>query len=313
MVRRFAFLVVIVGTFLSGCGQATPQDTFTPPPTGLITPYQTSTPTKVIPTATIKVTMPVTPTLTPTPLIYTLKGDETMLEIAYQFGIDWRDLQAANPQVDPHYMGPGLQLIIPIAQKTPEVQPTPTPMAVKVKQTACYPTGDGGAWCIVTIQNNQKISIENLSAWIGLYNPGGKLMSSQVAYAPLNILQPGSIIPLMAYFNPPIPDQYQVQSEMLSGLAVADDESRYLDLKSKVNRVEISTDGLQAEVNGEVILPAEMAAPTRLWVLAVAYDSSGEIVGARKWKSDGEVNFEITVYSLVGAIDHVEVLVEARP
>jgi len=310
--RRFAPLLVIILILVSACSQASPQATATVAPTGLITPYLTTTPTRAVPTATIKVTVPVTPSPTPTPVIYTLKGDETMIEIAYQFGIDWRDLQAANPDVDPHYMGPGLQLIIPITQKTPEAQPSPTPVAVNVKQTDCYPTGDGGAWCIVAIQNSQAMTIENLSAWIGLYSPSGQLLISQVAYAPLNILRPGSTMPLMAYFTPPLPDQYQVKGEMLSGIAVADGDPRYLDLEAEVNEVEISADGMQVEVKGEVPLPAEMATPTQLWVVVVAYDVSGNIVGMRRWKSGGELEFDITLYSLAGTIDHTEVLIEAR-
>jgi hypothetical protein len=47
--------------------------------------------------------------------------------------------------------------------------------------------------------------------------------------------------------------------------------------------------------------------------LAVAYDSDGNIVGARKWKSAGEKEFEFTVFSVAGAIDHIEMLSEARP
>ena len=313
MVKRIALFVVIVGMILGGCSQPTIKVTITVSPTGMITPYHTTTPTKTIPTATIKVTIPVTPSPTPTPFIYTLKGDETMLGIAYQFGIDWRDLQAANPQVDPHYMGPGLQLIIPIAQKTPEEQPTPTPVPVNIKQTSCYPTGEAGAWCIIAIQNTQKMSIENLSAWIGLYNGTGELITSQIAYAPLNILRPGNSMPLMVYIDPPIPDMYQVQSEVLSGQAIADEDPRYLDLNTKVNEVVIGSDGTQAEVRGEVVLPADMATPTQVWVLVVAYNGSGDIVGTRKWKSGGETRFDVTVYSLAGVIDRVEVLIEARP
>jgi LysM repeat protein len=313
MMQKIALLLVILAIWLSGCSQVTQQATPTVKPTELITPYHTPTSTRAIPTATIKVTVPVTPLPTPTPLIYTLKGDETMLGIAYQFGIDWKDLQAANPDVDPHYMGPGLQLVIPVAQKTPEVQPTPTAVPANIEQTDCYPTGDGGAWCIVAIHNDQEVSIENLSAWIGLYSLGGELITSQVAYAPLNILRPGDSMPLMALFSAPLPNQYQVQSEVLSGLPVADEDPRYIDLQAKVNEVKISQDGSQAEVKGEVILPGSTTSTAQLWILVVAYDPSGNIVGVRKWKSGSETEFDVTVYSLAGAIEHAEVLIEARP
>ena len=236
-----------------------------------------------------------------------------MLGIAYQFGISLQNLQAANPEVDPHFMGEGLKLIIPINQEIPETLPTPTPLPVKANQPKCYRAGDGGVWCIVSVTNEMETSLENLSVWIGLYNAQGEIITSQVAYAPLNILRPGSTMPLMAYFAPPLPEAFQAQSEVLSSLEVAIDDTRYLDLQVRIGTAEISQDGRQALVDGEVLSSNEATAISQLWALTVAYDANGDIVGARKWKSEGETRFEITVYSLAGRIDHVEVLTEARP
>jgi hypothetical protein len=120
-------------------------------------------------------------------------------------------------------------------------------------------------------------------------------------------------MPLMAYFSPPLPDDFQAKSEVLSGLAVASNDTRYLDLQVKADQVEINQDGKQAVIRGEVVLQENEPTPTQLWVLAVAYDSNGDIVGVRKWKSVGETSFEITAYSMAGLIDHVEVLTEGRP
>jgi LysM repeat protein len=313
MVRRIATLIAGLGLLLSSCSQVTVQATSTIIPTGLLTPYQTVTPSPIQPTATIKVTIPVTPSPTATPFFYTVKGNDTMISIAYQFGISLVELQAANPKVDPHFMGEGMKLIIPINGGTPEAQPTPTPMPVHTNQPKCYTAGDGGVWCVVALKNELETSLENLSAWIGLYDAQGDIITNQVAYAPLNILRPGSTMPLMAYFAPPLPIDFQTQSAVLSGLPVATDDKRYLDLQVKVGKVEINKDGSQAVASGEVIIPDGTPTLSQLWVLAVAYDAKEEIVGARKWKSAGETHFDITVYSLAGKIDHVEVLTEARP
>lgn len=315
--RKTASMIVLViagvGLVLSSCSQATIQATSTPEATGLLTPYLTVTSSPVLPSATVKVAIPVTPSPTPTPIIYTVKGDDTMLSIAYQFGISWEELQAANPEVDPHYMGNGLKLIIPIGGELPESLPTPTPIAVHAKQPKCYPAGDGGTWCVISIKNETETNVENLSAWIGLYNLKGDLIANQVAYAPLNILRTGKTIPLMAYFAPPLPDGYQAQCEILSGLPVGADDTRYLDLDIEVGVVKTSDDGSNAQVSGDVIVPDSTQSISQIWILAVAYDVNENIIGARKWKSDGETHFEITVYSLSGTIDHVEVLIEARP
>lgn len=306
-------VVLGVGLILSGCSQATSQASSTSIPTGILTPYQTVSPSPTNPRATIQVIIPITPAPTATPIFYIVKGEDTMLSIAYQFGISWQELQAANPKVDPRAMGEGLKLIIPSVGDTPETLPTATPVPVNVKAPICYPAGDGGAWCVASITNALETSLENLSVWIGLYNPNGEIIASQEAYAPLNILRPGSSMPLMAYFTPPLPDVYQAQSEVLSGLAVAADDARYVDLQARVDKVEISQDGNQATVSGEVITSGETPGLTQLWALAVAYDAKGDIVGKRKWKSGGEMQFEISVYSLGGKIDRVEMLVEARP
>jgi LysM repeat protein len=311
--RRITSFLVGVGMLLSGCTQATVQATTTATLKGVLTPYHTLTPSPLIPTATIEVTIPVTPIPTPTPFIYVVKNDDTMLGIAFQFGIKLEDLQAANPTVDPHFMGAGLKLIIPISTEIPQVLPTPSSAPVETDQPRCYRTGDGGAWCIMALHNEQKSSIENLSVWMGLYDRAGNNLSSQTAYPPLNILAPGSTMPIMAYFSPPLPGEFQAQGEVLSALTVAADDQRYLNSQVNVETVDINPDGGGATVSGQVVLPDNSTVPSQLWVLAVAYDADGNIIGARKWKSAGEKEFEFTVFSVGGAIDHVEMLSEARP
>jgi LysM repeat protein len=313
MVHKFVILIIGLSIFLGGCSQATIQITPTTVPTGVLTPYQTMTPSPIQPTATIIVAIPVTPSPTATPILYTVKGNDTMLGIAYQFGISLEELKAANPKVDPHFMGEGLKLIIPISGKIPEELPTPTPMVVHTESPKCYPAGDGGVWCIVALRNDLETSLENLSIWIGLYTLHGEKITSQVAYAPMNILRPGKTIPLMAYFAPPIPIEFQAQYQVLSALSVTVKDVRYLDLQFNVGTVAINPDGSQVVVSGDVIVPEGTPTLSQLWVLIVAFDSNGDIVGARKWKSAGETHFDITAFSLAGKIDHVEVLIEARP
>ncbi len=298
---------------LTGCTQVTLQATSTIAPTGVLTPYLTITPSPQLPTVTIQVTIPVTPAPTPTPYLYTVKDKDTLLGIAIHFGIKLEDLQAANPTVDPHFMGKGLQLVIPIAEEIPAVVPTPTPVPVRMGQPHCYPAGDAGSWCIVAIQNDQEASLENLSVWMGLYNDNNENITSQVAYSQLNILRSGSTVPLMVYFAPPLPDEFRPQVELLSALPIPADDQRYIDSQVQLDGVDLTPDGSGAVVRGQVLLPENAPPLSQLWLLAVAYDAEGNIVGERKWKSAGETEFDFTVYSLAGAIDHVEVLSEARP
>jgi len=317
MARRIATVILVFGFVLTGCssgtGQGIPVITASSLPTGALTPFHTPTPEMATATPTLKAEIPVTPSPTATPFLHTLTDDDTLLGIAFQYGISLEDLQAANPGVDSHYLTVGNQIVIPIGGEITQTLATPTPIPIAVSGLQCHRAGDGGAWCIAAVHNDTPTSLENLSAGIAIYSGRGELIANQVAYAPLNILKPGQTMPLMAYFAPPLPDAFQAQSQLLSGLLVASGDARYLDLQPDFSPITISPDGRQAMVSGNFVLPEGTQTLSELWVLAVAYDSNGAIIGARTWKSTGETQFEITVYSLAGTIDHVDVLTEARP
>jgi hypothetical protein len=137
--------------------------------------------------------------------------------------------------------------------------------------------------------------------------------SNETVYSALNLVKPGDTNPLIIYFTPPVPEEFQVQSRLLSALEVIEDDPRYLQSRAEIDQVVINQDGSQAEVSGEVNLGDDNSVPSQVWALAVAYDANGNIIGSRKWESTGETKFSIIVYSLSGTIDHVEVLTEARP
>jgi len=240
-----------------------------------------------------------------------LKG-ETMLGIAFQYGISLEDLKAANPGVDPQFMSVGIQLIIPFSGDIPVAIPSLTPVPVEWKDPECYRTGDGGAWCILSVTNPLEINVENLSAWIGLYSILGENIGNKVAYAGLNLLRPGDTLPLMSYFPPPLPEKFKALGNVISGFAVDATDIRYLDLDAVVKKAEISIDGRQAAVSGEVNIPEGTPTPSQLWGMILAFDKDGNIIGARKWESSGETQFDLIVFSLGGIIDHVEVITEAR-
>jgi LysM repeat protein len=313
MIRRLSLAVIISVVFISGCSRATPLVTPTITPTGLLTPFISQTPKPITPTATLLVQIPETPAPTPTPFLYTVKNDDTMLGIAYEFGISLQELQAANPTVDPHYMGPGLQLVIPIGGEIPENLPTATAYPVDLEQPLCYLAGDGGVWCVAAIHNSQTISLENMAVWIGLYDSHGENITSQVAYSPMNILGPDSTMPFMAYFSPPVPADLIARGEILSAIAVESGDPRYIDAQVELRDMVINPDHSQETVRGVVVLPEDTPAPSQVWVLAVAYNAEGNIIGERKWKSAGDTQFELTVYSLGGMIDQVKFLTEVRP
>lgn len=314
--RKFASSAIGLVLFISGCSlmaAQAPSPTSTRMPTGFLSPYHTHTPQSATPIAIFEVTIPVTPSPTPTPFLHVITNDDTMLGLALRYGIKLEDLKAANPGVNPNAMSVGSKLVIPLNGIIVESVPTPTALPVQTSLPVCIETGDGSAWCIVGIRNVTESSLENLSAWVGLYDSQGENFVSQVAYAPLDILKPGDMMPLMAYFPAPLPDKYVARCEVLSALPVLAGDPRYLDAQVKTSAVEIIPAGNLATVTGQLLLPKGTATPSQVWVLVVAYDKENNIVGMRKWKSAGDTKFNTTVYSLGGVISHLEILAEARP
>jgi LysM repeat protein len=255
-----------------------------------------------------------TPVPTSTPFVYTIKSGDTFSELAEQFKISQDALRAVNPDVKPNSMSVGATLLIPDASSAAPSGATPTPVPVSVTQTVCHPTADGGLWCFALIQNSTSDFLENISAQLTLFNENNEAVVSQTAFLPLDMIPPGSSLPVYVFF-PNTAAHVTMQIQVLS--AIPSSGSRYLhaDLNNVVTQ--INWDGRTAKVSGEVALPAESKAATRVWVAAVAYDKGGQVVGVKRWEGGaiqpgGRIPFSFFVSSLGPTIDRVEYVVEAR-
>ena len=258
--------------------------------------------------------LPITPAPSPTPFTHVVVRGETMLGIALRYGVTLEALQAANPSIDPQFLSVDTTLIIPLGDEITFVASTPTPLPVKWSEPVCYRSGDDGAWCFVLVENHLDSALENLSAWIGLFGNDNEIVASQVAVGPMNILRPGQAMPLLAYFQSPLPLDITARAELLTAIAIPGDDGRYLDWPLTALNVEIMGDELrEARITGRIIQPAESATPGLVWVAAVAYDLSDQVVGVRKLENAGDLVIDLTVYSLGPAIDRIEVLTEIRP
>jgi hypothetical protein len=122
------------------------------------------------------------------------------------------------------------------------------------------------------------------------------------------------------------------QSSSLSALPISQDDTRYLPASFQPAEIAISSDGLSAQVAGQVLLPQTDPSAEAIWLVGVAYDAQGSPVGVRKWElispcsskaqaagtplpeaGCSQVPFEGVLYSLGPEIVRVEVLVQARP
>ncbi len=282
-----------------------------------LTPYLTLTPS---PTASPELGLVTAEAIlpSPTPFTYIIQSGDTMGALAQKFGVPLDALIAANPSISPNAMPVGAALLIPTDKNNPTGESTPTPIPFAITQIRCYPTLDNGMWCFALARNDSSDALENLSARISLLSADGGLLAAQDAIPPLNVLPPHSTIPLTAFFPSPAPASARPRAQILSSTILAPNDARYLPASIVNLLTEIAPDGRTARVSGQISLPANSAAANTIWVVAVAYDAAGRVVGFRRWEGSGltpggSLTFDLTVASLGSRVTRVEVFVEARP
>ena len=323
---RFAVMVGLAGMLiLAACAPSHVRPTVTLATQGRLTPYRSPTPSLTprpspLPSGSPPPPPTVTSTVTSTPFLHVLTNDDTLFGLALKYGVSLEAIKTANPELNPNFLTVGKSVVIPIqATSVSTPVPSPTPVPVRMAAPHCYPTADGGLWCFVLATNDQPVALENLSAWILLAGPNGQVLGGQLAIPPLNRLPSSASLPLMAFFPPPPPAGAVPSAELSNSLVIPAGDTRYLTATLQVESVEISPNGLQADVQGNVLLPADARPASVVWVAVVAYDAAGGVVGVRKWEAAealppaGRLPFTVTVYSLGPAIARVEAVVEARP
>ncbi len=326
------FTLIFVGFIASACASVTdtPLTGGTPTATlsGTLRPYPSGTPTVTpLPTDYVSPTPSPTITPTPTPVYYEVQLNDDMYSIAFRYGLSPDVLMTANPEVDPRAMTVGMTLLIPI---TPTPPPTPTATSENNQETVeptpdenalgtpdCYPDALGGLWCFVLVENDQDTALENVSATIKLGQ--GEDIRQETAITPLNLLPAGKSLPLIAYFQPPLPASLVASAEVNFTLPVMPGDQRYLDLVINDQTLDISEDGQSAIVSGTISLSSDQQDAQYVWLSATAFDIQGHILAVRRWENDlellagGEISFSVTLYSMDGPIDRVDLLAEAQP
>jgi LysM repeat protein len=337
----------------SAACQPASTDTFptrSPPPA--LVPYLSPTPPKLLNspdsislTALPSSTPTALPSPTATPYIYRVKKGDTLLGIALHYGLTLEALQAANPKVNPNFLSVGTELVIPIslASKLPTATPSPTPLPLSIDSPRCFPQAKAGAWCVAQVSNKQSYAIDNLQVWFSLADSSGAVLTRTQVTPLLDWIPPGDTLPLMAFFPagslPSAITGLTARTELGNASQVPAEGGRYLPLQARLGQVQISPDGMQAVVQGQIDYPlppvpqtpgaGAVATPSPtpsvdqikanvIWVLVIAYDKQGQVVGARRWEADkglkpsGSMEFSQTVYSLGPPIDHIEAILEAR-
>ena len=322
--KKFLALGLLI-FILSACAPTAPLEMPTPSPTrdATLRPYPTPT-HSATPLPTDYVTPTPSPTVTPTmtPVYYEVLEGDDFYSIGWRFNVSPQQIMTANPTVNPRAMGVGTTLLIPITPEpnptaTPlvELTPTATPFFADIQTPDCDPEALGGLLCFVLVTNDSGEPVENVTGVVSMHF--GEETRRESAIMPLNLLPAGAALPLISYFQPPLPEAFTITAHVDFLLPVMADDQRYLPASIEDQTLELQSDGRLAAVSGVVSLPPDQPEARYVWVSATAFDVDGRVVAVRRWEgpeplSGGDqLPFTLYLYSLGGSIDRVDLLVEA--
>lgn len=302
--RNFILLCAVV---LSACTVQPVESTAAPSPAV----HSTQTPSPS-PTADVKIVQ-ATAIPTSTPFLYVVQSGDTISGLAEKFKITQDQLSAANPDASPNSLTIGMTLIIPDPSAVPSGASTPTPVQVPVTQTVCHSAAEGGQRCFALIENNSGGLLGNISVRFSLLDQNETEIASQTEYGILDMIQPGTSLPIYTFFPSESPAGAHIQVQVLSANQVSS-SSPAAEIQNSSARI----NGNTARLNGKVFLPPDSLPASQVWVAAAAYDRDGRVVGLKRWEGGalqpgGMLPFDFSISSLAGGIERVQFLVQARP
>jgi LysM repeat protein len=316
---KFWIAIFLPAVILAGCvAESTPTAV---PAIAALTPWSSPTPAPTSP-AEQAAQVEVQPLPTPEPRTHIIAKGEDLGGLALKYGVPLADILAANPDLDPRMISIGTAVIIPSSGKDNATAPQtvdPGSAGVSIRPPHCLLNSGGGLTCFAEVKNEQDTPVENISLNFVLLDEGGNEISSQVTFAPLNLLPAGAAMPLAANFQGPLPKTYSVRADLAGALPASSGDGRYLNHTLADVKAEIAPDGFSAKVTGQVTVAADQADAATTWVLAVGYNAPGDIVSFRRWEDSAGIEsgqgraFELTLYSSVEKIARVEFLSESRP
>jgi LysM repeat protein len=286
MKTTLSFSLTMALVILTACGKVvTPQPTAVTSSVGTPTPAATSTPR---PTATAPLTPPAataTATVTPTPIVHVVQAGETLLSIAFDYGVSLQALQTINNIENPQFLQVGQRLIIPTGEESPGTTPglllpTPTPLPFGVQGTAFYETPVGSLWCLGEIVNTTDSTLTNVQVHVMLFNAAGETVGEADAFAAADLIPPGERSPFGILFTNPPPDWANPQVTIVRGEGAGALADSYIPIT--VTSAESQPSGLQFQVSGEVQNTSAEQATSDVRVIVTSYDAQGLVTGFRQ-------------------------------
>ena len=281
-----AFLLVMALMVLTACGGVV-----TPQPTAATTPAGTSaaaaTPT-IRPTATAPLTPPPateTPLPTATPVIHIVQQGETLLSIAFNYGVNLQALQTANGIENPQFLQVGQRLVIPTGGEEAAVSPglllpTPTPLPFLVEGVTLHETPVGSLWCMGDIVNTTAFTLTNVQVHVRLFDAAGEQLAEADAFAAADLIPPGERSPFGILFTNPPPGWANPVVTILRGEAAGTLAASYVPVA--VTGTDGQLSGSQFRVSGEVQNTSADQIAGTVSVIVTTYDAQGTVTGFRQ-------------------------------
>ena len=278
---------------LTACGKV-----ITPQPT-IVTPLvSTSTPSVPTPTLRLTATAPLlppvataTPTITPTPIVHVVQEGETLLSIAYEYGVSLPSLQAANGIENPLLLQIGQELTIPVGEEVTETTPglllpTPTPLPFDVQGVAFYETPVGSLECLGEIVNTTAFTLTNVLVRVTLYDDAGTALAMGDAFTAADLVPPDGRSPFCILFTAPPSAWASPQVTVIRGEAAGALAASYVPVA--LTEVEGLPSGSQFQASGVVQNSSAEQAAGSVRVIVTTYDAQGLVTGFRQGKVDIE-------------------------
>lgn len=285
-------LLITALVVLTACGEVvTPQPTIVTSPADTATPAPTST---LRPTATAPIVPPAataTPTITPTPVIHVVQEGETLLSIAFDYGVSLQALQATNGIENPLLLQIGQELIIPIGEEVTETTPglllpTPTPLPFDVQGVAFYETPVGSLECLGEVVNTTAFTLTNVLVRVTLYDNAGAALATGDVPAAADLIPSGGRSPFRILFTAPPPAWASPQVTVIRGDAAGALVASYVPIV--VTEIEAQPSGSQFQVSGVVENTSVEQAAGSVSIIVTTYDAQGLVTGFRQGTARGE-------------------------
>jgi LysM repeat protein len=287
-----SFVLAAALMAVTACGKVvTPQPTVDTAPASTVLPPATPT---LRSTATAPLTPPAataTPTVTPTPIIHVVQEGETLLSIAFDYGVNLQALQTVNGIENPQFLQVGQNLIIPTGEEETGVTPglllpTPTPLPFLLEGIAFHETPVGSLWCMGDIVNTTAFTLTNVQVHVTLFGAAGEPLTETDAFAAADLIPPGARSPFGILFTNPPPGWTSPQVTIVRGEAAGALAASYVPIA--VVEKDGQPSGSQFHVSGVVQNTSAEQTAGSVSVIVTTYDDQGMVTGFRQGKAEVE-------------------------